>query len=203
MKTVIYARVSSQQQDFERQIEELKRYAELNCFEVVGVYSEKISGSKIDREELERMINDIETKKIQIDKVLVWEFTRLGRSTINTLQNISRIKKAGVSIFTLKGGLDIDPKNPNPYSDMFIEILTSIATFEKEMIMQRLNSGLAKAKANGVHCSRPKGSFKPIEKTKGYDEIKRLLKQEKLNISQISKICKTTRNTVYKIKESL
>jgi DNA invertase Pin-like site-specific DNA recombinase len=202
MKVVIYARVSTQKQDLERQIEELTRYALSNDFEVVGVYSEKLSGSISERQEFERMIELIETKKINIDKILVWEFTRLGRSTIGTLQNINRIKRAGVSIFTLKEGMNIDPKNPNAMSDFMITILTGIAELEKEQIVYRLQSGREHAKKNGAIFGRQKGTTKAIEETKNFTEIARLLRQ-KMRVTHIAKITGVARNTIYKIKEHI
>lgn len=202
MKVVIYARVSTQKQDLERQIEELTRYALSNNFEVVGVYSEKLSGSISERQEFERMIELIETKKIQIDKILVWEFTRLGRSTIGTLQNINRIKRAGVSIFTLKEGMNIDPKNPNAMSDFMITILTGIAELEKEQIVYRLQSGREHAKKNGAIFGRKEGTTKAIEETKSFAEISRLLRQ-KMRVTHIAKITGVARNTIYKIKEHI
>lgn len=202
MKVVIYARVSTQKQDLERQIEELTRYALSNSFEVIEVYSEKLSGSISERQEFERMILDIESKKINIDKILVWEFTRLGRSTIGTLQNINRIKRANVSIYTLKEGMNIDPKNPNAMSDFMITILTGIAELEKEQIVYRLQSGREHAKKNGAIFGRKEGTKKAIEETKNFIEISRLLRQ-KLRVSHIAKITGVARNTIYKIKEHL
>lgn len=202
MKVVIYARVSTQKQDLERQIEELTRYALLNNFEVVGVYSEKLSGSISERQEFERMIEEIETKKINVDKVLVWEFTRLGRSTIGTLQNINRIKRTGVSIFTLKEGMNIDPKNPNAMSDFMITILTGIAELEKEQIVYRLQSGREHAKKNGAIFGRKEGTTKAVEETKNFIEISRLLRQQ-MRVTHIAKITGVARNTIYKIKEHI
>lgn len=202
MKAVIYARVSTQQQDLERQIEELTRYAELNRFEVVAVYSEKLSGSISERQEFERMIEEIETKKIQIDRILVWEFTRLGRSTIGTLSNIQRIKRTGVAIYTLKDGINIDPKNPNATSNLLITFLTAIAEFEKEQIVYRLQSGREHYKNKGGYLGRIKGTTKAIEETKNFTEIARLLRQ-KMRVSHIAKITGVARNTIYKIKEHI
>lgn len=202
MRVVIYARVSTQKQDLERQIEELTRYAMSNNFEVVEVYSEKLSGSISERQEFERMILEIETKKINIDKILVWEFTRLGRSTIGTLQNINRIKRTNVSIYTLKEGMNIDPKNPNAMSDFMITILTGIAELEKEQIVYRLQSGREHAKKNGAIFGRKEGTKKAIEETKNFIEISRLLRQ-KLRVSHIAKITGVARNTIYKIKEHI
>ena len=202
MKAVIYSRVSTQKQDLERQINELQIYARSNDLEVMEVFSEKISGSISERLELERMIEFIENPNNKIEKVLVWEFTRLGRSTIGTLTNINRIKRSNVSIYIHKGAMNIDPINTDHMANFMLTILTAVAELEKEQIVSRLQSGRKHRKANGGIFGRKPGSTKAIEETRNYIEIARLLKQG-VRISHVSKITSCARNTVYKIKKSL
>lgn len=202
MKAVIYSRVSTQKQDLERQISELQNYARSNNLEVVEIFAEKISGSISERLELERMIELIENPNNKIEKVLVWEFTRLGRSTIGTLTNINRIKRSNVSIYIHKGAMNIDPINTDYMANFMLTILTAVAELEKEQIVSRLQSGRKHAKKNGAIFGRKEGTKKAIEETRNYAEISRLLKQG-VRISHVSKITNTARNTIYKIKKSL
>ena len=79
MKVAIYARVSTVDQNYEGQLEELRALADRSGWEVVEVYSEKVSGTKEteDRPELKRMMRDARWRKFE--KVLVWSVDRLGR----------------------------------------------------------------------------------------------------------------------------
>ena len=88
MRVVIQARVSTNSQDYKRQIEELLDYSKMMNYEVVAIFEEKISGGKTNEErpELMKMINFI--KKNKIDKVLCWELSRIGRNTIEVLKTI-------------------------------------------------------------------------------------------------------------------
>jgi DNA invertase Pin-like site-specific DNA recombinase len=202
MKAVIYSRVSTQKQDLERQISELQNYAHSNNLEVVEIFAEKISGSISERLELERMIEFILNPNNKIEKVLVWEFTRLGRSTIGTLTNINRIKRANVSIYIHKGAMNIDPINTDHMANFMLTILTAVAELEKEQIVSRLQSGRKHAKKNGAIFGRKEGTTKAIEETKNFAEISRLLRQ-KMRVTHIAKITGVARNTIYKIKEHI
>ena len=88
MKTIIYGRVSTQIQDFNRQIDELKNYAATQSWSIDAIFAEKISGAKKneERQELSKMLDYINNN--QVDKVLVWELSRLGRNTLEVLKSI-------------------------------------------------------------------------------------------------------------------
>ena len=87
-RTAIYARVSTNDQDYEMQVEELRRIASQSKWEVVGEYTEKVSGAKSrgKRPELDRLLKDIHKRKI--DNVMVWKLDRLGRSLVDLIHII-------------------------------------------------------------------------------------------------------------------
>lgn len=99
MKTIIYSRVSTQGQDFNRQIDELRAYTISQSWTVDAIFAEKISGAKKNDERLElsRMMDYIDAH--QVDKVLIWELSRLGRNTIEVLKTIELLNEAKVSLF--------------------------------------------------------------------------------------------------------
>lgn len=201
----IYARVSSDKQDYERQIVELTRYAESQNYKVVKFYQEKMSGSIDIRESLENMILDLEKLAYgSVSKVIVWEFSRLGRTTIGTLQNISRIKRTNTQIYIYSGSLTISTI-PNAFSDLLVTILTGVAELEKENIVARLQSGRSRSieKKNGTeHLGRKIGTKKNLHETKHYKDIVRYLSQD-FKVTHIAKLTNTSRNTIYKIKDSI
>lgn len=98
-KAVIFARVSTGAQEYDRQLNELSALAESNGWSVEAVFSEKISGAKAntERTELMNMINFVEAK--HINKVLVTELSRLGRDTLQVLEVIETLNSKGISLY--------------------------------------------------------------------------------------------------------
>ena len=88
MKVVIYSRVSTNTQDYQRQVDELNLYSQRMGYDVVGDFMEKVSGGKKNEErpELMNMISFV--KENEVDKVLCWEMSRLGRNTLEVLKTI-------------------------------------------------------------------------------------------------------------------
>ena len=97
-RTAIYARVSTKEQDYSMQVEELRRIASQSKWEVVGEYTEKVSGAKSrgKRPELDRLLMDIHKRKI--DNVMVWKLDRLGRSLVDLIHIIENIAETDEGI---------------------------------------------------------------------------------------------------------
>ena len=153
-RAVIFSRVSSEgnRQDTERQTNELVEYANTMGYELVGVYEEKVSGFKKNNERpiFSKMLDDLESQKI--DKVLVWELSRIGRSVIQSLQNIQLLNDKKVSIYIKNFNLETlnDDKTPNSLSMFMVQILFSVANMESQMTKNRMESGYrAHIKKNG------------------------------------------------------
>lgn len=145
IRAVIYSRVSSEgnRQDTERQTNELTDYANKMGYELVGIYEEKVSGFKKNEERpiFSKMLVEIE--KGNIDKVLVWELSRIGRRVIQSLQNIQLLTDKKVSIYIKNFNLETlnDDKTPNSLSMFMVQILFSVATMESQLTLSRLQSG--------------------------------------------------------------
>ncbi len=203
-KAVIYSRVSSEgnRQDTERQTKELIEYANKMGYELVEVYEEKVSGYKKneDRPIFSKMLEEIE--KGTIDKVLVWELSRIGRSVIQSLQNIQLLTDKKVSIYIKNFNLETlnDDKTPNSLSMFMVQILFSVANMEAQLTKSRMVSGYQNHIKNGGKVGRKMGSIETEEETiKKHTDIVKLLKK-KLTTRQISGLTNKSTNTILKVK---
>ena len=202
MRTVIYSRVSTQGQDYSRQIDELRTYAISQSWTVDAIFAEKISGAKKNDERLElsRMMDFIEAH--QVDKVLIWELSRLGRNTIEVLKTIELLNEAKVSLFIKNYNietLDADGK-PNVMAQFLITILAEIARMERSTIKERMNSGYKQFRSLGGKVGRKEGYTKSSDMYRNeYSDIIRLLKKG-LSLRNVAKLTNHSLNTVSKCK---
>lgn len=139
-KVAIYARISSENQTADRQVEELKKFAELNDFTVVDIFNENVSAYKDinERIELLRLFENVEKQKYDI--ILFSEFTRLARTVTELLQHIERFKKNSVELFFQKQGLWIKGKD-DINTQITIGVLGVISQYEVELFAERSVSG--------------------------------------------------------------
>lgn len=207
-RAVIYSRVSSEgnRQDTERQTTELIEYANKMGYELVGVYEEKISGYKKneDRPIFSKMLDEIE--KGYIDRILVWELSRIGRSVIQSLQNIQLLTDKKVSIYIKNFNLETlnEDKTPNALSMFMVQILFSVASMESQLTLSRMQSGYrAFIAKNGTKAvGRKTGSSETEEEIlKKHTDVVKLLKK-KLSIRHISGLTNKSTNTVLKVKNT-
>ena len=202
MRTVIYSRVSTQGQDFNRQIDELRAYAISQSWTVDAIFAEKISGAKKNDERLElsRMMDYICAH--QVDKVLIWELSRLGRNTIEVLKTIELLNEAKVSLFIKNYNietLDADGK-PNVMAQFLITILAEIARMERSTIKERMDSGYKQFRSLGGKVGRKEGYTKSSDMYRNeYSDIIRLLKKG-LSLRNVAKLTNHSLNTVSKCK---
>ena len=206
INAVIYSRVSSEseRQDTQRQTTELKQYASRMGYNIVEVYEEKVSGFKKNEQRpvFTKMLEDINTN--QIDKILVWELSRIGRSVLNSLQNIQILHDLKVGIYIKNFNLETlnDDKTPNSLSMFMVQILFAVANMESKMTLARLQSGYRNhiKKHGSKSVGRKKGSVDSDEKIlERHSDVARLLKRG-LSIRNISAITNKSSNTVLKVK---
>lgn len=157
VQAVIYARVSTQDQDCDRQVRDLTSYAERLGYDVVGVFTEKASGGRKDRAERRKVITLAQSGQIQA--ILVTELNRWGRSTQDLLQTLQELSNWRVSLLPMNG-MQMDLSTP--MGKFLTTMLAGLAEFEKDLIRERTISGLAAAKARGKKLGRPKG-FNPSD----------------------------------------
>lgn len=203
MKVVIYSRVSTNNQDYKRQTEELKEYSQKMNFLVLNVFEEKISGGKKNEErpQLVEMVNYIKENKV--DKVLCWELSRLGRNTIEVLKTIEILNENCISLFIHNHNIETlnDKCEINPLSQFMIQILTSVSEMEKTQIRQRIKSGYENYRKNGGVVGRKEGYKKDKDTLlSDHKDIVKLLRQG-LSVRKVMKLTDKSSGTVQKVKK--
>ena len=202
-KVVIYARVSTKVQEYDRQIEELRSYADRMGYEVVQEFSEKISGGRKieERAALTDLLDYVE--KHEVNKVLIYECSRLSRRAVDFLTVIEQLTEQGVSVYIHQNGLEtLQPDgNPNPIANLVLGILAQFNSVEKTLIRSRMSSGYNHFRANGGKVGRKEGYKKSDEKLreeyagiikqlrKGYP-IRMIAKTEGVGVSTVQRIKK-------------
>ena len=202
IKTVIFARVSTSVQEYDRQVNELTALANGNGWSVEAVFAEKMSGAKANNErtELLNMISYVEAN--HIDKVLVTELSRLGRDTLQVLEVIEMLNGKGISLYIQNYNIETLTKEGkvNAMSQFLITILAEVARMERKTIRERVESGYKNYRAAGGKVGRKVGYQKSESdmKEQYVEEIKLLKKGYSLR--NISKITGTSINTIRKCR---
>lgn len=203
MKAVIYARVSTSAQDYERQLDELRAYADRNGYEVVREFSEKISGAKKveERAALSDLLDYVDEHKV--DKVLIYECSRLSRRAVDFLSVIERLTERGVSVYIHQNGLEtLQPDGkPNPIAQLVLGILAQFNSMERSLIRSRMESGYNHYRANGGKVGRKEGYRKSDQQMKEeYAEELRLLRKG-YSLANVRKLTGTSINTLRKVRD--
>lgn len=203
MRTVIFARVSTNIQEYDRQVNELSALANNNSWSVEAVFAEKISGAKAnaERSELLNMVAYVEANSI--DKVLVTELSRLGRDTLQVLEVIEMLNSKGISLYIQNYNIETltAEGKVNAMSQFLITILAEVARMERKTIRERVASGYKNYRENGGKVGRKQGYRKSEEAMREeYSEVFKLLKKD-ISLRNISKITNVSVNTIRKCKE--
>lgn len=204
-RVALLVRVSTDKQDYNRQITELQEHCEKMNWEVVRIFANKVSGAKKieERQELVDMLQYISEN--DIDKVCVWEISRLGRSTLETLKIIELLNEHKVCLYIKNYNLetlDNDGKI-NPITSLITTILLEISQMERNTIKERMASGrdqyIAKCRATGKKMGRPSTYRKSDDAMRGqYKKEISLLKQG-MSLRNINAITKTSIATIRKL----
>lgn len=151
-RVAIYCRVSTPEQSCQRQEWELKSYAERAGFEVVGVWREVASGTKDQRPERKKVMALAQERVI--DAILVTELTRWGRSTFDLVQTLHDLEAWNVSLIA-QVGLQFDLRTPQ--GKLFASLMAALSEFERDLLRERIRSGIASAMARGKTFGRKAG----------------------------------------------
>lgn len=200
-KAIIYARVSTAGQDYDRQLAELKQYADRMGYDVVKTFSEKISGAKKveERQAMTELLNYVEVNKV--DKVLIYECSRLSRRAVDFLSIIEILNEKKISLYIHQNGLETLLPNGeiNPIATLVLGILAQFNSMERSLIRSRMESGYNNYRNNGGVVGRKVGYRKTNEQMKEeYAEEIRLLKKA-YSLRNVSKITHTSVNTLRKL----
>lgn len=151
-RVALYCRVSTDDQDCDRQVWDLSAYAERAGYHVVGTFKETASGSNNNRKERKRVIELARARKI--DAVVVTELSRWGRSLQDLLHTLQELQSYGVSVIA-QTGLQFDLATPQ--GKLFASIMGGLAEFERDLLRERTKSGIAAARARGRKIGRQPG----------------------------------------------
>ena len=202
VKVCIYARVSTKGQDYERQLEELRKYAIQMKYDVVCEFSEKVSGAKKveEREALVELLSYVEAH--HVDKVLIYECSRLSRRAVDFLSVIDTLTNLKISVYIHQNGLEtlLPSGTPNPIAQLVLGILAQFNSMERSLIRSRMESGYNHYRSLGGRVGRKEGYRKSDEqmRTQYQNEIKLLRKG--LSLRNVNAITHTSINTLRKIK---
>ena len=199
---VIYARVSTKGQDYDRQLVELREYARKMEYDVVAEFTEKISGAKKveERQALMELLAYVEQHKV--DKVLIYECSRLSRRAVDFLSVIENLTAKRISVYLLQNGLETLLPNgqPNPIAQLVMGILAQFNSMERSLIRSRMESGYNHFRQQGGQVGRKVGYRKTEEQMRAeYPKEIQLLKKG-LSLRNIQAITQTSVNTLRKLK---
>lgn len=171
-KVLILARVSTDKQDYERQVNELTDYCRKMDWEVERVFTNKVSGAKKneEREEIQELISYVNSH--QIRRVVCLEISRMGRNTLEALKVIQILNEHKVSLYVKNYNLEtLDSEGRvNPVASLICTILLEVAAMERLTIKERMASGrdqyIEKCRREGVKMGRPSTYRKSIDEYK-------------------------------------
>jgi DNA invertase Pin-like site-specific DNA recombinase len=172
-----YARVSTEHQHLDSQI------GALQAANVDRIWSEKISGTKKDRPELRRLLEQLRDG----DVVVVAKYDRLSRSLQDLLSIVEAIQKKGAGFRSLAEDID----TTTPAGRLIFHVFASIAQFERERIAERTKEGLATARKRGRIGGRP-----PALSDERRAEVQRMRDQEGRSIAELSRLFDVSPNTI-------
>ena len=206
-QVVILARVSTDKQEYYRQINELTDYCRQRNWEVVEVFANKVSGAATNeqRAEIQELVEYV--KNHQISRVVCLEISRVGRNTLEALKVIQLLNENRVSLFVKNYNLEtLDADgNVNPIASLICTILLEIASMERLAIKERMASGrrqyIEKCRRDGIKMGRPSTYRKSDEEYRKQYQKEISLIRKGLSLANISAITGTSINTIRRVKE--
>lgn len=204
---VLLCRVSTNHQDYHRQVAELTEYCNKVSWNIQKVFANKVSGAKKneDRPEIQELIEYVQNPEHQITKVVVLEISRLGRNTFEALKVIQMLNENGICLYVKNYNLEtITNGKVNPITSLICTILLEIAQMERLTIAERMASGrkqyIERCKAEGKKMGRPVDYQKSEEEYKmQYAKDISLLKKG-YSLRNIHEITGTSIMTIRKVK---
>ena len=145
-----YARVSTEQQNLDRQIDALQQYG------VDIIFNEKMTGTKRNRPELSKLLD----RMTEGDTIVVESLSRLGRSTKDLLELTELFQSRGVNFVSLKESIDTH----TPTGKLLFTLMSALAQFERDTIADRAKEGLQATRARGRTGGRPKANAEKVRK---------------------------------------
>ena len=205
-KVVILARVSTDKQEYERQLVELRDYCAKAGWMVVREFANKVSGARKmeERSEIVELIEFVKSNDIR--RVVCLEISRLGRNTLEALRIIQALNEHHVSLYVKNYNLEtLTPDgNVNPVATLICTILLEVASMERLTIRERMASGrnqyIAKCRAEGIKMGRP-SAYRKSEAAYREQYAKEItLLRKGISLRNVSKITGTSIGTLQRLK---
>ena len=206
-KVALLVRTSTNQQDYQYQIDLLTQICKSRSWKIVKIFANKVSGAKKneEREEIMQLIEYVKTNEVH--QVCCTEISRLGRSTIEALKVIEVLNKHKVNLFLANYGLETLTKDGkvNPAVSLITTILLEVSQLERSLIRDRMKAGYTayrqRCKENGITMGRSK-SYKKSEQSYREEYSRQLsLMRKNISLRNISKLTGTSMNTLRKLKQ--
>lgn len=151
-RAALYHRVSTVDQNLSAARKELRAAAKRYGLQVVLDVEETGSGANNDRPGLMRIMEA--SRRGHIDTLLVWKLDRFGRSSLDLLTNLRALESSGTRFISITQGIDIRPGG-EAMSRLLLTMLSAVAEFERDLIVERTKLGIARARAEGKQIGRP------------------------------------------------
>jgi len=207
MQVCLLCRVSTNHQDYHRQVSELTEYCHKLGWTISKVFANKVSGAKTinERPEIQELLGFVKTN--HVDKVVCLEISRLGRNTLESLKVIQDLNDHGICLHIKNYNLDTltNDGKVNPVTSLICTILLEIAQMERLTIIERMSSGRAqyiqRCKESGEKMGRPSSYRKSDESMREqYSKDISLLKKG-LSLRNIHAITGTSITTIRKVRD--
>ncbi len=185
MKVALYLRVSTIDQDPESQGREVRQFVAAHGWETIETYQDVgVSGARARRPALDQLIKDAWHGRFEA--VVVWDLSRMARSTLNALQLLQEFEQMNVRLIAVKQTFDTN----TPLGRAFFTLAAMFAELERSILIERVRAGMARAKAEGKRIGRP---VRRVD----LEQLRRL-RAEGLSIRQIARRMGTPSSTVAK-----
>ena len=206
-KVVLLARVSTDKQEYRRQINELKGFCEKMNWEILEIFANKVSGAETieNRTEIVEMMEFV--RKNEVKRVVCLEISRLGRNTLEALKVIQILNENKVSLYIKNYSLETlnADGSVNPIASLICTILLEIASMERLTIRERMNSGrtqyIERCRREGIKMGRPATYKKELDTYKQQYQKEIGLLKKGISLRNVASITGTSVNTIRKIKE--
>lgn len=206
INVVLLCRVSTNHQDYARQINELTDFCIKQGWNVCNTFANKVSGAKKNEErtEIQEMMKYVQENSI--DKVVVLEISRLGRNTLEALKVIQMLNENGICLYVKNYNLEtIIGGKVNPVASLICTILLEIAQMERLTIAERMTSGrnqyIAKCKEEGIKMGRP-STYRKDDEAYREQYVKEIsLLKRKVSLRNVYAITGTSIMTLRKLRD--
>ncbi|MCB0538912.1 MAG: recombinase family protein [Bacteroidetes bacterium] len=205
MDTAIWSRVSSDSQNNQRQISNLKTEAEKRGWTVKRVFKETVSGTikTTERKEFNTLLEYVKQNNIEI--VLISEISRIGRKVVDVLNVVDIFHQNGIGIYVQQFNMiSFEKGKENPMVMLLLQVLAIGAQMENDHRRSRQKQGIELARMQNKYAGRKPGSIANTEKQlEKYSDVVDLLKKSKLSLRRISEITGRSTTTIVKVKKLL